>query len=74
MKNNTVQSRPVPPPVAQGRSGKPTGEPHLNWTTAKWTLPGAWLPIIPATGIVVVPSGMDGIRVSQASGTRPGMF
>ena len=24
--------------------------------------------------IVVVPSGMDGIRVSQASGTRPGMF
>ncbi|HEY6352522.1 MAG TPA: SPFH domain-containing protein [Candidatus Angelobacter sp.] len=47
-------------------------KPHLNWTTAKWTLLGAWLPIILASGIVVVPSGMGGIRVSQTSGTRPG--
>jgi regulator of protease activity HflC (stomatin/prohibitin superfamily) len=44
----------------------------LDWTTAKWTLLGAWLPIILATGIAVVPSGMGGVRVSQTSGTRPG--
>lgn len=47
-------------------------KPHLNWTTARWALFGAWLPIILASGIVVVPSGMGGIRVSQTSGTRPG--
>jgi regulator of protease activity HflC (stomatin/prohibitin superfamily) len=46
--------------------------PQLNWTTAKWTFLGAWLPLILAMGIVVVPSGMGGIRVSQTSGTRPG--
>src|SRR5215470_6407696 len=47
-------------------------KPHLYWTTAKWTFLGAWLPLILAMGIVVVPSGMGGIRVSQTSGTRPG--
>jgi regulator of protease activity HflC (stomatin/prohibitin superfamily) len=47
-------------------------KPHLSWTTAKWALLGAWLPIILASGIVVVPSGMGGVRVSQTSGTRPG--
>lgn len=47
-------------------------KPQLDWTTAKWALLGAWLPIILASGIVVVPSGMAGVRVSQTSGTRPG--
>src|SRR5215471_8825556 len=47
-------------------------KPHLSWTTAKWALLAAWLPILLASGIVVVPSGMGGIRVSQTSGTRPG--
>jgi len=59
----------------QMRRGVPENrpeKPHLSWTTAKWTLLGAWLPIILASGIVVVPSGMGGIRVSQTSGTRPG--
>ena len=59
----------------QLRRGVPENKPekpHLSWTTAKWTLLGAWLPIILASGIVVVPSGMGGIRVSQTSGTRPG--
>jgi regulator of protease activity HflC (stomatin/prohibitin superfamily) len=46
--------------------------PQLHWTTAKWAVLGAWLPIMVASGIVVVPSGMGGIRVSQTSGTRPG--
>lgn len=47
-------------------------KPHLDWTTAKWAFLGAWLPLILAMGIVVVPSGFGGIRVSQTSGTRPG--
>lgn len=59
----------------QLRKGSPENQPacpHLNWTTPKWALPVAWLPILIAAGIVVVPSGMGGVRVSQASGTRPG--
>jgi regulator of protease activity HflC (stomatin/prohibitin superfamily) len=47
-------------------------KPQLRWTTAKWAVLGAWLPLILAKGIAVVPSGMGGIRVSQTSGTRPG--
>jgi regulator of protease activity HflC (stomatin/prohibitin superfamily) len=46
--------------------------PQLRWTTATWAFLGAWLPLILAKGIAVVPSGMGGIRVSQTSGTRPG--
>ncbi|HEY7403211.1 MAG TPA: SPFH domain-containing protein [Candidatus Angelobacter sp.] len=47
-------------------------KPQLDWTTAKRAFPAAWLPLILAAGIVVVPSGMGGIRVSQTAGTRPG--
>src|SRR5258708_25217099 len=47
-------------------------KPQLHWTTAKWAVLAAWLPLILAGGIAVVPSGMGGIRVSQTSGTRPG--
>jgi regulator of protease activity HflC (stomatin/prohibitin superfamily) len=32
----------------------------------------AWLPLLPALSIVVVPSGMAGVRVSQISGTLTG--
>ena len=49
-------------------------KPQLSWTTAKWAFLGAWLPLILAMGIAVVPSGMGGIRVSQTSGTRPGIL
>ena len=52
--------------------GRPVEKPQLNWTTAPWAFPAAWLPLILAAGIVVVPSGMGGIRVSQTAGTRPG--
>jgi regulator of protease activity HflC (stomatin/prohibitin superfamily) len=47
-------------------------KPQLNWTTAKWAFPAALLSLILAAGIVVVPSGMGGIRVSQTAGTLPG--
>jgi regulator of protease activity HflC (stomatin/prohibitin superfamily) len=47
-------------------------KPQLNWTTAKWAFLAAWLPLIVAAGIVVVPSGMGGVRASQTAGTLPG--
>lgn len=58
--------------LRKGTLENPPDKPHLIWTTAKWALLGAWLPILLASAIVVVPSGMAGIRVSQTSGTRPG--
>jgi regulator of protease activity HflC (stomatin/prohibitin superfamily) len=43
----------------------------------RWRLAGrlallAWLPLLPALSIAVVPSGMAGVRVSQVSGTLGG--
>jgi regulator of protease activity HflC (stomatin/prohibitin superfamily) len=79
------QLRSIAPGVLSGFSSGPEGasmgtssthgvlvEPQLNWTIAQWAFPAAWLPLILAAGIVVVPSGMGGIRVSQTAGTRPG--
>jgi regulator of protease activity HflC (stomatin/prohibitin superfamily) len=82
------QLRPIAPGSRSGMSSISSGpegtlaappsthggpvKPQLNWTTAKWAFPAAWLLLILAGGIVVVPSGMGGIRVSQTSGTRPG--
>ncbi|HEU4414768.1 MAG TPA: SPFH domain-containing protein [Candidatus Angelobacter sp.] len=70
-------SGPVPmpdgiPTEAPSTHGVLMERPQLNWTTAKWAFPAAWLPLTLAAGIVVVPSGMGGIRVSQTAGTRPG--
>ena len=61
--------RPAERPSTHGATVE---KPQLNWTTAKWAFPAAWLPLILAAGIVVVPSGMGGIRVSQTAGTLPG--
>jgi regulator of protease activity HflC (stomatin/prohibitin superfamily) len=60
------------PAGASPTRGVSVTKPQLNWTTAKWAFPAAWLLLILAAGIVVVPSGMGGIRVSQTSGTLPG--
>ena len=46
--------------------------PGVNWKTPLTLALLAWGPIILSTGIVVVPSGMAGVRVSQTSGTLPG--
>ena len=80
------QLRPIAPGSLSGTSSGPEGasagtplthgvsaeKPQLNWTIAQWAFPAAWLSLILAAGIVVVPSGMGGIRVSQTAGTRPG--
>jgi regulator of protease activity HflC (stomatin/prohibitin superfamily) len=80
------QLRPIAPGSLSGISSGPegasaetplthgvtVGKLQLNWTIAQWAFPAAWLLLILAAGIVVVPSGMGGIRVSQTAGTRPG--
>ena len=44
----------------------------LRWRLATRFALFACLPLLPALSIVVVPSGMGGVRVSQMSGTLPG--
>jgi len=46
--------------------------PTTHWRGALVLALLAWGPILLATGIVVVPSGTAGVRVSQTSGTEPG--
>jgi regulator of protease activity HflC (stomatin/prohibitin superfamily) len=45
---------------------------HWHWPNAVVLALLAWAPILLSYGIVVVPSGMAGVRVSQTSGTYPG--
>jgi regulator of protease activity HflC (stomatin/prohibitin superfamily) len=44
----------------------------VRWRTSLALLMLAWEPLLVAFSIVVVPSGMAGVRVSQTSGTVPG--
>jgi regulator of protease activity HflC (stomatin/prohibitin superfamily) len=44
----------------------------MRWRTALAFGMLAWAPILLALSIIVVPSGMAGVRVSQTSGTLPG--
>jgi regulator of protease activity HflC (stomatin/prohibitin superfamily) len=46
--------------------------PPVRWRASLALALLAWGPILLALGIVVVPSGMAGVRVSQTSGTLPG--
>jgi regulator of protease activity HflC (stomatin/prohibitin superfamily) len=46
--------------------------PGVRWRTAIALAMLAWGPLLIAASIVVVPSGMAGVRVSQVSGTVPG--
>src|SRR5262249_13307471 len=53
-----------------GSSATPAPEAHWRPVLALGLL--AWGPILLAMGIVIVPSGAAGVRVSQTSGTQPG--
>src|SRR5512135_3876819 len=44
----------------------------LRWRTAVALVAVAWLPLLIALSIIVIPSGHAGVRVSQVAGTRPG--
>jgi len=46
--------------------------PEWRWRTSLALALLAWGPLLVAFSIVVVPSGMAGVRVSQTSGTLPG--
>jgi regulator of protease activity HflC (stomatin/prohibitin superfamily) len=46
--------------------------PELRWRTAMAFALLAWAPILIALSIVVIPSGMAGVRVSQTQGTLAG--
>ncbi len=48
--------------------------PQMRWRTSLALLLLAWGPIVLALGIVIVPSGMAGVRISQSSGTLPGVL
>src|SRR5437763_15001302 len=50
----------------------PQPMPRLRWREAVALAMLAWGPILIALGIIVVPSGMAGVRVSQTSGTLAG--
>lgn len=54
-----------------GTEPKPA-RPELRWRTSLALAMLAWGPLLIAFSIVVVPSGMAGVRVSQMSGTLPG--
>jgi regulator of protease activity HflC (stomatin/prohibitin superfamily) len=55
-----------------GATTLPVPPKPVRWRTAAAFALLAWGPILIALGIVVVPSGMAGVRVSQAAGTKPG--
>ena len=57
--------------LTRGTTGYPEPEP-LRWRTAVALVAVAWAPLLIALSIIVVPSGMAGVRVSQVMGTRPG--
>src|SRR5271170_2803682 len=46
--------------------------PQMRWGASLALALLAWGPILLSLGIVVVPSGMAGVRISQTSGTLPG--
>lgn len=46
----------------------------LRWRTSLALAMLAWGPLLLAFSIVIVPSGMAAVRVSQISGTLPGTF
>jgi regulator of protease activity HflC (stomatin/prohibitin superfamily) len=59
--------------TAAADAGQPSlPAPFLHWRSAIALVLLAWGPILLALGIVVVPSGMGGVRISQTSGTLPG--
>ncbi len=46
--------------------------PAIRWRTSVALVMLAWAPLLISAGIVIVPSGMAGVRVSQTKGTLAG--
>ena len=58
--------------LAAGDGGVLPTAPPMRWRTAIAFAMLAWAPILIALSIVVIPSGMAGVRVSQTQGTLAG--
>ena len=58
--------------AAGGTGNLPPTEPKVRWKTPRTMAALALLPLLAGSSIVVVPSGMAGVRVSRISGTKPG--
>jgi regulator of protease activity HflC (stomatin/prohibitin superfamily) len=58
--------------VATGKLESTSARPYIRWRGTLALALMAWGPILLALGIIVVPSGMAGVRVSQTSGTLAG--
>ncbi len=57
---------------AAGGGGRKPEPAEIAWRGSVGLVIAACLPILIAASIVVVPSGMGGVRISQISGTEPG--
>jgi len=57
---------------ADPAAGTPGLAPALRWRTSVALVMLAWAPLLVSAGIVIVPSGMAGVRVSQTKGTLAG--
>ena len=55
-----------------GPDEKLTPEPRVRWRISLALVLLAWAPLLVALSIIVVPSGMAGVRISQTSGTLAG--
>ncbi len=53
-------------------AGAPGLAPAMRWRTSVALVMLAWAPLLLSAGIVIVPSGMAGVRVSQTKGTLAG--
>src|SRR5271155_2397263 len=65
---NALQYRRKPAEETKDRLHEPT----CNWGLVTKLGIWAWVPLLTGMSIVVVQSGMGGVRVSQLSGTKPG--
>ena len=61
-----------PDPEALAPELATTSAPALRWRTSVAFVMLAWAPLLISAGIVIVPSGMAGVRVSQIKGTLAG--
>jgi regulator of protease activity HflC (stomatin/prohibitin superfamily) len=58
--------------LAKPEAAAVAAPPALRWRTSLALAMLAWGPLLVAFSIVVVPSGMAGVRISEISGTVPG--
>ena len=56
----------------QTPGGRTGAEPSIRWRTSAALVMLAWAPLLVSAGIVIVPAGMAGVRVSQTQGTLAG--